>query len=85
MSHSLWRCRNRDCPVPGGAVLGRVADGGGLVLAAGVDKFRIFLDTRRTIVTCPGCGTEREFRGAAIFSTEVADDPLTDGARSGIR
>jgi len=55
------------------------------VLAAGVHKFRIFLDTRRTMVTCPACGTEREFRGAAIFSTEVADASLSDSARSRAR
>ncbi len=69
MSRSLWRCRNPECPVPHGAVLGRVTPDGGLVLKPEVVGLRVFLDTRRVEVQCPRCGQIREFRGAALFST----------------
>ena len=68
MSRSLWRCRNKACPVPHGAVLGRLTADGGLVLDPAVRAFRCYLDTRRAVVACPGCGAEREFRGAAVHS-----------------
>ena len=63
MSRSHWRCRNRVCPVPHGAVLGRLTSDGGLVLDPEVTAFRCYLDTRRAVVDCPGCGATREFRG----------------------
>ena len=66
MSRSLWRCRNPACPVRGGAVLGRITADQGLVLAAEVEQFAIYLDTRRAEIACPACGTRREFRGAAV-------------------
>jgi hypothetical protein len=69
MSRSLWHCRNRDCPVPHGAVLGRVTKDGGLVLAAEIVTFRVFLDTKRVVVCCPHCGRAREFRGSTVFSS----------------
>lgn len=78
MSRSLWRCRNRDCPVALGAVLGRVTREGGLVLDGAVCSFRVFMDTRRAIVGCPACGAFREFRGPAVAtasSRDVALDP----------
>lgn len=66
MSRSLWRCRNRDCPVPHGAVLGRVTADGGLVLDPAIRTLRCFLDTRKVILVCPACGVEREFRGKFV-------------------
>ncbi len=68
MSRSLWRCRNRGCCEPHGAVLGRLTADGGLVLDPGVTKLRVYLDTRRAVVACPDCGTSREFRGPGVFS-----------------
>ncbi len=68
MSRSLWRCRNSDCPVSHGAVLGRVTAEGGLVLDPAVTAFRAYLDTRRALVACPVCGTMREFRGGAVLT-----------------
>lgn len=68
MSHRRWHCRNRACPAPHGAVLGRVTDDGSLVLDSATSDFKIYMDTRRVHVVCPACGTEREFRGAAVFS-----------------
>ena len=70
MSRSLWRCRNRSCPVDHGAVLGRLTGESGLVLDSAVRSFRVYLDTGRTVVACPACGIEREFRGIAIFSDQ---------------
>ncbi len=68
MSRRFFRCRNPGCPVSHGAVLGRLTGDGGLVLDPAVDAFRCFLDTRRAIVICPACGTNREFRGGAVCS-----------------
>jgi hypothetical protein len=68
MSRSLWRCRNRGCADPQGAVLGRLTSDGGLVLDGTVTTYRCYLDTRRAAVCCPTCGTTREFRGRAVFS-----------------
>lgn len=66
MSRSLWRCRNPQCPVPHGAVLGKVTADGGLALVPAIKTVHCFLDTRKAVVTCPACGTLREFRGTAI-------------------
>lgn len=68
MSRSLWRCRNRDCPVSHGAALGRLTSDGGLVLAPEVVQFAVHLDTGRATVCCPHCGSVRDFRGGSIFS-----------------
>ena len=68
MSRRWWRCRNPACPVPHGAILGRVTATGGLVLAHAVVTFAAYLDTRRLLVACPVCGAEREFRGDGMFS-----------------
>jgi hypothetical protein len=35
--------------------------------------FRCYLDTRRAVVTCPECGTERAFRGSALFVARPFD------------
>lgn len=67
MSRSLWRCRNRACPVPHGRVLGKLTADGGLVLEPAVTSVRCYVDTRRAVVGCPACGTERAFRGSALF------------------
>ncbi len=75
MSRSLWRCRNRDCPVPHGAVLGRITGDGELVLAPAVKTLRCYLDTRRAIVECPHCRTERVFRGNAVVTTSGTESP----------
>ena len=69
MSRSVWRCRNRACPVPHGAVLGHLTADRALVLGPAVASFRVFLDTRRAVVACPACGAEREFRGLAVHSS----------------
>ena len=66
MSRRAWRCRNPRCPVPHGAILGRLTADGGLVLDPAVRSFRCYLDTRRVVVVCPFCGVPREFRGGAI-------------------
>lgn len=66
MSRSWWRCRNRDCSVPHGAVLGRVTGEGGLVLDPEVRAFAAYLDTGRIEVLCPACGRTREFRGTSV-------------------
>ncbi len=71
LSRSLWRCRNRACPDPHVAALGRLTNDGGLVLDPAVTSFRAYLDTRRTVVCCPACGAEREFRGSAVFSPRL--------------
>jgi hypothetical protein len=63
MSRSLWRCRNPECPVPHGAVLGRITADEGLVLSPAIRSLRCFLDTRKVVLECPACGVEREFRG----------------------
>jgi hypothetical protein len=76
MSRSLWRCRNRECPVPHGAVLGRVTREGGLVLAAEVVAFKAYLDSKRIVVRCPHCGVAKEVRGAAVFSSVHLDNDL---------
>lgn len=66
MSRSLWRCRNPQCPVPHGAVLGRVTATGGLALVPTVRIVHCYFDTRKAMVTCPVCGTVREFRGSGV-------------------
>jgi hypothetical protein len=77
MSRSLWRCQNRLCPIPHGAVLGRVTGEGGLVLDVAVETYTIYMDTRRAVITCPCCGQSREFRGGAVFSAVRAQTPAT--------
>jgi hypothetical protein len=72
MSRSLWRCSNRECPVPRGAVLGRVTAEGGLVLDPDVTVFRVYLDTRRAAIQCPHCGHRRTFRGVGLISPAFA-------------
>ncbi len=67
MTQSWWRCRNRDCSAPHGAVLGRVTAHGELALDPTVAVFRCFLDTRRAVIICPACGVGREFRGGAVL------------------
>ncbi len=68
MSRRLWRCRNPGCPGRGGAVLGRLTADDGLVLDPTVRGFHCYLDTRKVILTCPACGTTREFRGTAVIA-----------------
>jgi hypothetical protein len=69
MSRSWWRCRNRDCPVPHGAVLGWVTAEGGLVLDPVVRVFAAYFDTGRSEVVCPKCGMMRAFWGTSMRST----------------
>jgi hypothetical protein len=66
MSRSLWRCRNSTCPIRGGAILGRVTADDGLVLDPAVEVFAVYLDSQKATVTCPACGTRREFRGSTV-------------------
>jgi hypothetical protein len=66
VSRSLWRCRNRACPVPHGAVLGHLIGNGGLRLDSAITIFVVYLDTDRVAVTCPSCGTERSFFGTTV-------------------
>jgi len=49
-------------------VLGRLTAEGGLVIEPAVTGFRCYLDTRRAVVACPFCGSEREFRGTAVLT-----------------
>ncbi len=70
VSRLLWRCRNRGCADPHGAVLGRLTADSGLVLDPAVGSFRVYLDTRRAVVICPACGAVREFRGSAVVAGE---------------
>ncbi len=69
MGRSTWRCRNPGCGVPERAVLGTVTRTGDLELADDVAHFVVRLDAGRATVRCPSCGTSREFRGGAIFSS----------------
>jgi hypothetical protein len=69
MSRSLWRCRNRACPIPHGAVLGYLTGRGGLRLDPAITTFVVYLDTDRVTVTCPACGTPRDFRGSSLFGS----------------
>ncbi len=71
MGRSLWRCRNSACPVPHGAVLGRVTAEGGLALDPSIACFQLHFDTRRATIWCPCCGRPRDFRGEAIISGHV--------------
>ena len=72
MSRREWRCRNRDCPADHGAVLGQLTnDLAGLVLQAGVTRFRFYLDSHKVDVICPICGTVRTFRGAVVYSSRL--------------
>lgn len=66
MSRRFLRCRNPGCPVPHGAVLGKLTSDGGLMLDPAVVSFAVYLDTRRTQVRCPACGAGREFRGTSV-------------------
>lgn len=68
MSRSLWRCRNPQCPVPHGAVLGRVTSDRGLVLDGSVETYNIYMDTQHATILCPQCTHLRVFRGTAVFS-----------------
>ena len=70
MSRRLWRCRNPSCPVPHGAVLGRVTAEGGLVLDARVRVFQIYIDTRRAMIRCPACATVREMHVTAVYAAQ---------------
>jgi hypothetical protein len=63
MSRSLWRCRNRACPVPHGAVLGRLTRDGGLVVDGHVRGVSAYFDTGKVDVACPYCSVLRSFRG----------------------
>lgn len=68
VSRSWWRCRNADCPVAHGAVLGQVTAEGGLVLDPAVRSFAAYVDTGRIEVECPACSQRREFRGMGVRS-----------------
>jgi hypothetical protein len=69
MSRREWRCRNRACPVPHGAVLGRLTADGGLVLVPAVAELKCYLDTGKAVVGCPACGAGREFRGSKVIAS----------------
>jgi len=49
-------------------VLGRVTAEGGLMLNRSVERFAVYLDTKRATVWCPACGAAREFRGSSVIS-----------------
>ncbi len=67
MSRRLWRCRNRGCPIPHGAVLGSFAREGVLSVDRAVLNLQCFLEVRRTAVTCPQCGRVRDFYGPVVL------------------
>jgi len=62
MSRRLWRCRNPAC----GAVLGRIAADGGLVVLRSARQVGAYFDSGKATVSCLACGTTREFRGRYI-------------------
>ena len=62
-----WRSRNPECAVQQGAVLGWITNGQGFVLDPRVERFAVYLDTRRATVWCPACGAAREFRGTSVI------------------
>lgn len=68
VSVRLLRCRNPLCPTEHGDVLGRVTANGGLVLATTASHFQVHVDTGRTTIRCPACGTDRDFRGRSVYS-----------------
>lgn len=68
MSRSFWRCRNPNCSVPHGEVLGSLGSAGDLTFGADVAAFSIHLDTRKAVVVCPSCGARREFRAGSIHA-----------------
>lgn len=70
MGRRLLRCRNRDCPVGGGAVLGRLTDDGGVVVSPCKGGVLAFLDSGRAEIRCPACGRPRDFLGRYVL---VAD------------
>lgn len=67
MSRHLWRCRNPRCPVPHGAVLGRLTTVGALIVAAEVRDLWCYFDSQHALLTCPGCGQRRHYRGPAVM------------------
>jgi hypothetical protein len=70
VSRREWRCRNPHCPVPHGAVLGRVvSDEDSVVLPPGVAIAAVFFDTGRVEVTCPARGAVRNSRGRSVRYT----------------
>ncbi len=71
MGRRLLHCRNPECSVLGGAVLGRITASDGLVLSTEVADLRCYLDARRAVIGCPACGSLREFRGASISTDRV--------------
>lgn len=74
MSRRAWRCRYRDCPDEGGAILGHLTGAGDLVLAEGAGRFAVHVDTRRAVVWCRRCRRPREFRGGSVFSGRAVPD-----------
>jgi hypothetical protein len=70
VSRSLWRCRYIDCSELHGAVLGLLTGEGGLILDPTVERYAVYMDTRRAVITCPTCKRTREFRGVGVFSSE---------------
>jgi hypothetical protein len=65
MSRRLWRCRDPEC----GIVLGRLTGDAGLILVPAVQHLHVYIDTGRSDITCPACGTVRSFRGRSIGTT----------------
>src|SRR5437870_194156 len=53
MGRRFLRCTNRACPVPHGAVLGRLTEGSGLELSETVTDLRCYFDSARAQLTCP--------------------------------
>ncbi len=72
MGRRYFRCRNPDCRVRHGALLGRLTLGGGIELYPDSCSVRVFLDTRRAVVKCSHCGRERGFEGPTLaFSSKT--------------
>jgi hypothetical protein len=59
LSIHRWSLRIVDC-----RLLGKIAQGKGLVLEPPVILQAVSLDTRRAIIVCLACGQWREFRGS---------------------
>ncbi len=71
MGRRFFWCDNPGCPTRHGMALGHLTSDGGLVLDPSVSRIRVYLDTRRVIVTCPSCGIERRFSGSAVLGGRV--------------
>lgn len=75
MSRRLWRCRNRDCPVPHGAVLGRLTVEGILIVDESIQAARCYLERGQALIKCPACGHLKTYFGLAVHFRSRIEQP----------